>query len=83
MERSRYYVGPPWPPSRGTYDYILSLCPSDLAWEFLRRHCPYQRDYQLSRRGCARQYRTRCQMNLVRMRRRSLRPGVWDLHSFR
>ena len=51
MPRLRHYVGPSWPPDIGAYDYVLALCPSDLAWEFLRRNPDYQRDYHLSRRG--------------------------------
>lgn len=82
-QRSRYYVGPPWPPHRGAYDYALALSPSDLAWEFLRRHIRYQRDFQLSRQGCARMCRLRCGLRVLRSHKRSLRPCIWHLHSFR
>src|SRR5262245_1743835 len=51
MPELRHYVGPDWPLHRAAYAYVLNLCPSDLAWEFLRRNPAYQRDYQLSRRG--------------------------------
>ena len=51
MQRLRHYVGPSWPPDIGAYDYALTLCASELAWEFLRRNPDYQRDYRLSRRG--------------------------------
>src|SRR5262245_30149403 len=51
MPEIRHYVGPDWPLQRAAYAYVLTLCPSDLAWEFLRRNPTYQRDYQLSRRG--------------------------------
>src|SRR5262245_25525640 len=51
MPEIRHYVGPDWPLQRAAYAYVLTLCPSDLAWEFLRRNPTYQRDYQLNRRG--------------------------------
>ncbi|WP_425337471.1 transcriptional regulator domain-containing protein [Hyphomicrobium zavarzinii] len=83
MERTRYHVGPPWPPSRGLYDYTLGLCLSDLAWEFLRRHAAYQRDYQLGCQGRMKACRLRCGVNLQRVHKRSPRADAWHLYSFR
>ncbi|WP_420537104.1 transcriptional regulator domain-containing protein [Hyphomicrobium zavarzinii] len=83
MERTRYYVGPPWPPRCGAYDYVLKLCPSDLAWEFLRRHYGYQRDFRISCRGYRRPNRLRCGLSLQRTHKCSLRAAAWHLCSFR
>ena len=33
-----------WPPPDGSYDYILELNDSEVAWEFLRRNPDYQRE---------------------------------------
>ena len=79
----RSYVGPPWPPQITDYDYILTLCPSDLAWEFLRRNPDYQRDYRLSRRGWHRLRRLRSGHLFSRMRRHTPRAIAWGLHPFR
>jgi Proteobacterial transcriptional regulator-like domain len=78
-----YYVGPSWPPHIADYDYILTLCPSDLAWEFLRRNPGYQRAYRLSRRGWHRPRRLRSGHLLSRIRRLTPRAITWGLHPFR
>jgi hypothetical protein len=84
MERRRHYVGPlPWPPDRGVYDYTLTLCLSDLAWEYLRRQPLYQHAYQLSRAGIAQPRRLRSGLRLTRVRKCALRAESWCLHSFR
>lgn len=84
MERARHYVGPPrWPPDEGAYDYTLSLCLSDLAWEYLRRQALYQRDYQLNRAGISRPRRLRSGLLVMHVRKRALRAETWKLHSFR
>lgn len=83
MPRTRHYVGPPWPLTRGAYDYALALCPSDLAWEFLRRSPAYQRDYCLNRKGVT--GAPRClgtSPPLTRVRRRARTALAWGLHSF-
>lgn len=83
MSRMRYHVGPPWPPSRGAYDYAMALCPSDLAWEFLRRSPAYQRDYRLNCKGVVRAPRClRVSPPLTRVRRHTQSAGAWGLHSF-
>lgn len=83
MVRTRHYVGPPWPPLRGAYDYALSLCPSDLAWEFLRRSPSYQRDYRLNCKGVTPAPRCfRDAPRLTRIRRRTRRASDWGLSSF-
>jgi hypothetical protein len=83
MSHPRHYVGPSWPPPISAYDYVLRLCPSDLAWEFLRRNPRYQRDYQLSRRGRDHTRRLRNGHRLTRIRRHTLRSIIWGLHPFR
>ena len=75
MQRLRHYVGPSWPPDIGAYDYALALCPSDLAWEFLRRNPDYQRDYRLSRRGCSANPSSEGRAQLTRVRRYTPRSG--------
>ncbi len=82
MLRLRYYVGPAWPPDIGTYDYALALCPSDLAWEFLRRNPDYQRDYRLSRRGRQPTRRLSNGHSLTRIRRHTPRSISWGLSPF-
>jgi hypothetical protein len=79
----RYYVGPPWPPHITAYDYVLALCPSDLAWEFLRRNPDYQRDYRLCRRGWHHTRHLRSGHQLTRIRRHTVRSVTWGLHPFR
>ena len=37
-------LAPVWPPPDGSYDYILELNDSEVAWEFLRRNPDYQQD---------------------------------------
>lgn len=83
MARTRHYVGPPWPASKGAYDYALALCPSDLAWEFLRRSPAYQRDYRLNCKGISRS--PRClgtTLQLTRIRRHARLASSWGLSSF-
>jgi hypothetical protein len=82
MPRPRYYVGPAWPPAINAYDYVLGLCASDLAWEFLRRNPHYQRDYRLSRRGWHQPRRLSSGHQLTRIRRQTLRSITWGLHPF-
>ncbi|HXE69356.1 MAG TPA: DUF2285 domain-containing protein [Hyphomicrobiaceae bacterium] len=79
MLRLRYYVGPDWPLDRARYAYVLNLCNSDLAWEFLRRNPEYQRDYRLFRRGADRPRRLGSGQFLTRLRRRSPRCERWGL----
>jgi len=79
MARLRHYVGPEWPLDPDRYAYVLDLCRSDLAWEFLRRNADYQRDYRLSRRGAERPRRLAGGQYLLRLRRRSPRCHRWGL----
>lgn len=83
MSHTRHYVGPDWPPHIEDYDYVLTLCPSDLAWEFLRRNPDYQRDYNLNRKGTTRPRSLKSGHFLTRIRRRTDLASQWDLHSFR
>lgn len=83
MSCIRYYVGPAWPPSKDAYDYALTLSPSDLAWEFLRRAPAYQRDYRLNHKGMA--SAPRCLSsgpNVIRIRRFPKRASSWGLRFF-
>jgi hypothetical protein len=82
MSMPRFYVGPRWPASIAAYDYALTLSPSDLAWEFLRRNAQYQRAYRLSRRGSERPGRLRGGHPIVRVRRRTVRSIAWGLNTF-
>jgi hypothetical protein len=75
----RHYVGPPWPLNRAAYAYVLNLCPSDLAWEFLRRNPCYQRDYHLTRRGPDRAYRIGGGRSLIHLRRYPPQCVAWGL----
>src|SRR5262245_30561602 len=79
MPKLRHYVGPAWPLNRAAYAYVLNLCPSDLAWEFLRRNPCYQRDYQLSRRGPDRPYHMGRDRWLTRLRRNPPQCDRWGL----
>jgi hypothetical protein len=79
MPGLRHYVGPSRPLERAAYAYVLNLCPSDLAWEFLRRNPEYQRDYQLSRRGADRPRRIGSGGTLIRLRRCPPRCHRWGL----
>ena len=79
MARLRHYVGPDWPLDPVRYAYVLNLCRSDLAWEFLRRNPDYQRDYRLFRRGADRPRRLGGGRYLTRLRRRSPRCERWGL----
>lgn len=83
MPRARHYVGPAWPPHIEDYDYVLTLCPSDLAWEFLRRNPDYQRDYNLNRKGLPPARALKTGYSLTRIRRRADSAFLWDLCSFR
>lgn len=74
-------LGPAWPLDRARYAYLLNSCPSDLAWEFLRRTLAYQRDYQLARRGVERPRRLACGRYLTRLRRRPPQCRSWDLYA--
>ncbi len=77
-----FSVGPRWPPSITAYDYALTLAPSDLAWEFLRRNAQYQRAFRLSRRGPERPGRLRSGPLLVRVRRHTSGSIAWGLITF-
>jgi hypothetical protein len=82
MPRLRHYVGPCWPPDVAAYDYVIDLCPSDLAWEFLRRNPDYQRDYRLQQRAHERPRRLRSGQWLTRLRRAPADPGNWGVYPF-
>src|SRR5262245_11994206 len=79
MPEIRHYVGPDWPLNRAAYTHVLNLCPSDLAWEFLRRNPSYQRDYHLSRRGPIRPCRIGRGSALIRLRRVPSQCERWGL----
>src|SRR5215510_12221287 len=79
MPELRHYVGPAWPLNRAAYAYVLNLCPSDLAWEFLRRNPSYQRDYRLSRREPDRPYHIGRDRWLTRLRRYPPQCDRWGL----
>jgi len=80
MPELRHYVGPAWPLNRAAYAYVLNSCPSDLAWEFLRRNPSYQRDYQLSRRGPDRPHPIDRDRWLTRLRRYPPQCDHWGLY---
>jgi hypothetical protein len=79
MPELRHYVGPACPLNRAAYAYVLNLCPSDLAWEFLRRNPSYQRDYGLSRRSPDRSCRIGPTRWLTRLRRVPPQSYRWGL----
>src|SRR5262245_61196597 len=82
MPLLRHYVGPDWPLDLARYAYVLQVCRSDLAWEFLRRNPEYQRDHRLSRRGAERPRRLASGQYLTRLWRRSPRCHRWGLDPF-
>src|SRR6185295_18101572 len=82
MPRLRHYVGPCWPLDATAYDYVRALCPSDLAWEFLRRNPEYQRDYRLHRRGTERPRQLKSGQWLTRVRRAPALAGKWGVYPF-
>lgn len=78
----RHHVGPAWPPDVTAYDYVLTLCWSDLAWEFLRRNPAYQRDYRLNRKGRMPPRLLKSGVPLICIRRHTPRAHQWDLSTF-
>ena len=76
----RHFIGPLGPLDPAAYAYVLNLCPSDLAWEFLRRNRNYQRDYLLGRRGADPVRLLACGRYLTRLRRVAPRSDRWDLY---
>jgi len=83
MTHKRHYVGPPWPPREGAYDYARALCPTDFAWEFLRRDPRYQRDFQLNRKGLQFPRPVKTGLRVTRVRRRARGASAWGLYCFR
>ena len=83
MPYARHYVGPPWPPDVRSYDYVLVLSGSDLAWEFLRRNPDYQRAYRISRNSLSRPRTLKSGVQLLRLGRCDRRALAWGLHPFR
>ena len=82
MPRLRHYVGPCWPLDVAAYDYAVDLCPSDVAWEFLRRNSDYQRDFRLQRRGDQRPRQLKSGQWMTRLRRAPANAGKWGVYSF-
>jgi hypothetical protein len=82
MPRLRHYVGPCWPLDVAAYDYVLDLCQSDVAWEFLRRNPDYQRDYRLQQRADERPRRLTSGQWLTRLRRKPVDPRKWGVCPF-
>ena len=82
MRGLRQYIGSSWPLDAAAYEYALHLCPSDLAWEFLRRNPDYQRDYRIARRGQQRPRRLKCGSLLSRLHRGPKHSGKWGIYPF-
>ena len=82
MPRLRHYVGPCWPLDVTAYDYVIDLCASDVAWEFLRRNPDYQRDYRLYRRGNQGPRRLKSGQWMTRLRRAPAQAGKWGVYPF-
>ena len=82
MPRLRHFVGPCWPLDVTAYDYVVDLCPSDLAWEFLRRNPAYQRDFRLQRRGDPQRRRLKTGQWMTRLRRAPVDAGKWGVYPF-
>lgn len=82
MTGLRKFVGSSAPLDAATYDYALHLCPSDLAWEFLRRNPDYQRDYRIKHRGAGRCRRLKSGPFMVRVHRGPGHSAKWGNYSF-
>lgn len=83
MIGTRFHVGPSWPPQINEYNYVLTLCSAELAWEFLRRNPAYQRDYRLSCKGLSPPRCLKWGQQFTRVRKRFLRAKAWGLCFFR
>lgn len=83
MYRVRHYVGPPWPPTLESYDYLALLRRRDLAWEGLRRLPAYQDDARAHLTDTQISTRLESGALLTRMHEPSPRAEAWALRSFR
>lgn len=83
MFRVRHYVGPPWPPTLETYDYMRFLTLRDWAWEGLRRNPAYQDEARAQLTNSHMSTRLEGGAILTRMHERSSRAEAWALCSFR
>ncbi|PHZ86729.1 transcriptional regulator domain-containing protein [Paremcibacter congregatus] len=80
--QSKLYL-PSLPNALSSYDYVASLSGSALAWEYLRRHPDYCRDWRISRAGRLKPLRLTSGTKLIRIRRQFLRALKWGLYFFR
>lgn len=64
------------------YDDVLTLTRSGIAWEYLRRHPDYRRDWRASAREVERQIRLSDGTIVIRVSRRSKRAEAWGLYTF-
>jgi hypothetical protein len=77
-----YYVGPSWPVSLRSYDYMLSMCGRDWSWEGLRHNPRYQDEARLQFMNGQVTTRIEGGALLTRMHEPS-RAEAWALRSFR
>ena len=75
-------LAPVWPPPDGSYDYILELNDSEVAWEFLRRNPDYQQDVHLHQEALVRPRAMASGQKVWFDARRSMAAGRWGLSRF-
>lgn len=77
-----HYVGPSWPVSLKSYDYMLALCRRNWSWEGLRRNPRYQDEARSQLMNGQVTTRIGGGALLTRMHKPS-RAEAWALRSFR
>jgi len=65
------------------YNYVRFLTRSRIAWEYLRRHPDYRRDWNISALVHPRPVHLTDGTVLLRSRRRFMRAEAWGLYIFR
>ena len=70
-------------PRLSDYDYVRFLSRSLLAWEYVRRHPDYRRDWNMHAGQQPRCARLDDGTEVLRVRRRIMRAESWGLYTFR
>lgn len=83
LYRVRHYVGPLWPPTLESYDYMRTLSRRDWAWEGLRRIPDYQDDARAHLTDAHVSTELESGATFTRMHGRSPGAEAWALRSFR
>lgn len=65
------------------YDYVRTLTRSRIAWEYLRRHPDYGRDWRTCIRERPRKFMLKDGTVMLQARRSSRRAEAWGLCTFR